>query len=501
MEKVISIRKIQIAGASLKKAFLSVVLVLLAVLGQAQQIEEYLIQAGENNPEVRANFQRYLANLERVPQVGSLPDPELSLGVFLQPMERLMGNQRADISIMQMFPWFGMLRTQKDEASLMANASYEQFRESKNQLFFEVKSTYYELHLLQKEIEITEDNLEILRTMERLALIRYRGGNIGGATSSASTAVRAAGSNVSSPRSSGMSMGQAGAGSSGAADRRDMGGSGGGMNEMGGGSSGGKLSDVLRLQIQIRSMESQLETLADKKRPLMFRFNKLLGTESTAEIQLEQDLSPRILAFNGESFIDSVMQDNPMLKMLEAEAEVFSKQEQMAKLDGRPMIGVGANYMVFSPRAEMGFPGGSGSMEYMPSGMGNNMIMPMVTLSLPIYRKKYKAAQSEARYNREAIQYQKENAENELLVQLEETIREIRDSERKVLLLDEQVELTQQALDLMVTAYANEGSSFEELLSVQRELLDYRLELISAIVNQHTAYAMLDMLVAKGIRE
>jgi outer membrane protein TolC len=208
-----------------------------------------------------------------------------------------------------------------------------------------------------------------------------------------------------------------------------------------------------------------------------------------------------LLLYDEQSYIDSVLEDNPMLRMFEAEASAFTKQEEMARLEGRPMIGVGANYMVFSPRAEMGFPGGSGSMEYMPSGMGNNMVMPMVTLTLPIYRKKIRAAQSEARYGREAMELQRENAQNNLIIQLEEVIRDIRDTERKVTLLEDQVELTQQALDLMVTGYASEGTSFEELLSVQRELLDYRIDLLNAVVNQHTAYAMLDMLVAKEVRD
>lgn len=465
---------------------------------QAQVLDTYLIEAGENNPEVKSSFNQYMASMERVPQVGSLPDPELTLGVFLRPMERLMGNQRADISIMQMFPWFGMLRTQKDEASLMAQASYERFRESKNQLYFQVKSTYYSLHQLQNEIEIMEQNLEILRTMERLALVRYQGGGTGEAASSASGAVRSAGTNVSNPSTSSMAMG--GSASSTPSTRQAPTTGSGGMGGMGSGtsSSGGKLTDVLRIQIQIKAIESQLATLEDNKNPLITRFNLLLGRPKDQPIDLELNMQPRALIYDEESYIDSLLLDNPMLKMYEAEAQAFTVQGEMARLEGRPMIGVGLNYMVFTPRMENGIPGMSG-MEYMPAGMGNNMVMPMVSLSLPIYRKKFKAMQAESRYNREAMELQKDNAINTLITQLDETINEIRDTERKIRLFEEQVKLTQQTLDLMITAYATEGSSFEELLSVQRELLDYRLELLNTIIRQHEAYAMLDMVLAKNI--
>src|SRR5690606_3798899 len=154
-------------------------IIILILLGSqnlsfAQSLEGYLQMAGENNPELKAYFSDYLAALERVPQVGSLPDPELSMGIFLKPMERYMGNQQADIQLMQMFPWFGTLGAQKDEASQMALARYEAFQDAKNRLFYQVKDTWYQMYRLDEEIRISEENLKILRTYERLALIRYQ---------------------------------------------------------------------------------------------------------------------------------------------------------------------------------------------------------------------------------------------------------------------------------------------------------------------------------------
>ena len=100
--------------------------------GNSQQYPDSLFQyleiAAKNNPTVRQKFTEYQAALQKIPQVGSLSDPELSLGVFLKPMELVSGNQVADIRLMQMFPWFGVLKNAKDEMSLMANAKFELFR-------------------------------------------------------------------------------------------------------------------------------------------------------------------------------------------------------------------------------------------------------------------------------------------------------------------------------------------------------------------------------------
>ncbi len=104
------------------------------------------------------NIAEYQAALQKVPQAGSLPDPELNMGVFLSPMELVSGNQVAELRLMQMFPWFGTLRAAKDEMSLMANAKYELFRDAKLQVFYEVQSTWFDLYKLRQNILISEKN-------------------------------------------------------------------------------------------------------------------------------------------------------------------------------------------------------------------------------------------------------------------------------------------------------------------------------------------------------
>src|SRR5664279_1982167 len=134
----------------------------------------YLGIAAKNNPGVMQKFAEYQAALQKIPQVGSLPDPELSVGVFLSPMELVSGNQVADIRLMQMFPWFGVLKYGKDEMSLMAKAKFESFRDAKLQVFYDVQRTWYELYKTGQDIRISEKNIQILQTIERLALVRYK---------------------------------------------------------------------------------------------------------------------------------------------------------------------------------------------------------------------------------------------------------------------------------------------------------------------------------------
>jgi outer membrane protein TolC len=455
-----------------------------------QSLDQYLEEAAENNPALQASFKRYQASLEKTNQV-SLESSQLTIGVFTRPMELLVGNQRAEASVMQMFPWFGMLRTQKDEATLMAEAKYEEFRQQRNVLLYQVKETYFQLQQFQNTIDITASNFEILKSLEQLAIIRYQGGSISEAVSSVSSAVRRP-TRGSQQGSGDDGMGMGGGSSSAASSGQSSGAS---MNSMGSGGGSGKLTDVLRLQVQIKALESDLEQLEVDKRPLTVRFNQLVGRDKNEAVAIESQLeSQKAMGWEVE-MLEKILDTNPMLVMLEKEGLAYQKQGEMAKLEGKPMFGLGLSYMVFSPRPEAGVPGGMGGMDYMPAGMGNNMVMPMATVSLPIYRKKYKAMEAASKLYWEANERQKEDLQRNLETEFEMILASIRDADRKIKLLEEQIELTEQTLELSVTSYATEGSSFEEILIIQRELLDFKLNLLNTKIEREIKLARLETLI------
>jgi hypothetical protein len=176
-----------------------------SIQSQPDSLLKYLEIAAKNNPTVLQKFNEYQASLQKIPQVGSLPDPELSAGVFLSPMELVSGNQVADLRLMQMFPWFGVLRYAKDEMSLMAKAKLELFRDAKLQVFYDVQRAWYELYKIQKDISISEKNIEILKLIERLALVRFKSASLENSpTSSQSTTTSSVSSSGTNTSASGM---------------------------------------------------------------------------------------------------------------------------------------------------------------------------------------------------------------------------------------------------------------------------------------------------------
>jgi outer membrane protein TolC len=448
----------------------------------AQIPADYLIQAAENNPALKSKFLAYQASLERVPQMGALPDPELSFGFFIEPMERYTGNQVAEISLMQMFPWFGTTAAGKDEAHLMAQANYEAFNDAKSMLFYEIKATWYALYLLEKEIDFTRENIRILQTLEEVAISRYKSSGSGSASSSGgSMSTSASEAKTSSP--GGMSgMGMPAQSATTPASRSSMAG-GSDMNSMG---NDGSMIDVLRIQMEINELRNQLVLLMESKIPLTQKFNALLNRSTDAVISIPDTLETASLPLPISEINENIRQNNPMIRMLEKEEEALLAKERMNRKMGFPMIGIGLQYGIFQER-----PGAQSMMN------GQNMIMPMASITIPLWRKKYNASVQEAVYMRQSIVEERKEMDNQLLVSYEEALKDYNDAKRRADLFLNQSLLAEQAFRILTVDYTNAGTNFEEVLRMQQQILNYKLSVLSAVADSHIAVAMLERMMGR----
>lgn len=478
----------------MKKILALIILLLGAMpLAQAQTLEEYLVEAGENSPTLKARYAEYQAALQRAPQVGALPDPEASFNFFLRPMERFMGNQVGDISVMQMFPWFGSQKAARDEANYMAQMKFASFIEAKINLYHEVRTVWYQLYLNDQESVLMEKELEIMKTLERLALAKYKSAPAGG-TSGASTPARGTTGGTSG------SVGAAGSGSSGMAG---MGGSGGGaasgsnsggsmasggssMSGMGSTGGGTSMVDVMLIRLQVKELENQILLHHEARRPLQFSFNQLLRRRPSTTVISADTLLPAALPATLSLIEDSIRSNHPMLKMYEWDEKARESQLRMAQLMGRPMFGVGLNYMIFKPRMD--------DMTQTNMG-GENMVMPMVTLTLPIYRKKYNAARKEAEFSQQAATYQREATERELFTELENLLFQYQSSVSRISLLRDQVALTEQTIRLLTTNYSVTGTGIEDIIRQRQSLLSYRQQQLQAITDQNIAVSAINRMM------
>ena len=444
----------------------------------ADSLISYLEIAVRNNPTVLQRYNEYQAALQKVPQVGALPDPQLELGVFLSPMELISGNQVADIKLMQMFPWFGVLKNAKDEMSLMAKGKFEQFRDAKLQVYYDVQRTGYDLQKNRQQIRQTEKNLAILKTIERLSVVKFKTGGNSPSPGSGRVAVAA---QSSGSTSSGMSGGMGGSsGSVVAQQAAPMPTS----NSMEATSGGSGLSDIYRIQIEMGELENSLALLKNQQNTLAARFNSYLNRPAQAAVSLPDSITPDSIGMNMLAVSDSMFVRNPMLGMLRYEQQSLAARTKMVKQMGLPMVGVGLNYTVIN-KSEMS----TSAMN------GKDMVMPMLTVTLPIYRRKYKAMETETKFQKIASEQNYQATANGLQTEYFEALQLYQDGQRRMKLYDNQTQLAQKSLDIMIKTFSSSGSGLTDLLRVRQQLLDYQFKQVEAVTDYNTAIVWIKRLV------
>lgn len=463
------------------KTLISIILFTLCFSAYSQDsLMNYLEIAAKNNPLVLQRYNEYLAALQKVPQVGSLQDPELNVGVFLSPMELIAGNQVADIRLMQMFPWFGVLKNAKDEMSLMAKAKYESLRDAKLQLFYDVQRSWFELQKVQQDIGIAEKNIQILRTLERLSLVKFKSvSTTGGSSASSGSNMSTSGSQNTTSGASGMNrMGGGNSNPSFNSPSPSMQNNG---TEAQAGSSG--LADLYRIQIEIGELDNNIALLKNQQKTTQARFNTYLNRAPKTPVILPDSIKADTLFVSLASVSDSMLAQNPMLSMLQYEEKSYDARKKMVTRMGYPMVGVGVNYTLIN----------KSEMSTSPMN-GKDMIMPMVTVTLPIYRKKYKAMQTEAELQKIATQQGYLASENSLQAEYYEAIQLYQDAERRMKLYRNQSELAKKSFDIMVKSFSVSGSGLTDVLRVRQQMLDYDTKQVEAIADNNTAIAWLKRL-------
>lgn len=136
-------------------------------------LSHYIKVAIENNPGVKSQRLVHEAFLQKIPQAGAYQDPELSLEAYTMPMEIIGGRSIGNISLMQMFPWFGTRKAARTEATHMANMQDQQYREAVDNLILQVSTQWYTMQKLNEQLHNNEENKKILDQLEQLALRKF----------------------------------------------------------------------------------------------------------------------------------------------------------------------------------------------------------------------------------------------------------------------------------------------------------------------------------------
>ena len=102
-------------------------------------------------------------------------------------------------------------------------------------------------------------------------------------------------------------------------------------SSMGTGSSSGTMSDVLRIQIEKAELQNNLELIVSNRTAAEARFNALLNRRQDMKVAVPDSLQQLHFLIDDQAMTDSIMIANPMLSMLEAEANAYRTKQRWIK--------------------------------------------------------------------------------------------------------------------------------------------------------------------------
>lgn len=406
------------------KITIGIFLFLISFMASAQDdLNIYLQTAAKNNPGLQAKFNEYLAALEIAPQAKALPDPVIAFGYFISPIETRNGPMQFKIAASQMFPWIGTLKSKENAAIQKAKAKFEAFEEAKSKLYNEVKATYFNTYFNRKAIAITLENIEILNSFRKLAIVKYEAGLV--------SAV-----------------------------------------------------DEYRIEIEIGELENQQAALKDKQLFLEVMFNNLLNRNKNEDVITPEQIWLTDFPLSKEAALDSINQFNHQLLNFDFQQIALQYQKEVASNMGKPSFNIGLDYTVVA-KGENNLSG------------TDAFVFPMVGITIPLYRNKYKAMVKEVVYLATAKENEKADKVNLLETLFEKGWKDYLDATRRIDLYLSQLNLAQKSVKLLETDYATGNKNFEEILRMERKVLKFNLDLEKARADKQAAIAFITYLMGK----
>lgn len=228
---------------------------------------------------------------ERVIPAGSLPDPKFR--TEWRDITR-MGEQRPTLSpsrvgstrylLMQDLPWFGKRELKRETAEALSEAAKVRVTSTWLELASKIKTTYAQLYYLDQSERLTQEILDLMVRLEKVAQVRY---------------------------ASGLAAQQ----------------------------------DVIRSQVEQTAIRSELIFIESERRQLQARLNALTGRQADEPLarptQIRSLPTPEVLNFS--ALEQRVRSNNPLLQVESAQIKAAEKTRELAYKNRFPDFTVGAS--------------------------------------------------------------------------------------------------------------------------------------------------------------
>lgn len=238
--------------------------------------------------------------------------------------------------------------------------------------------------------------------------------------------------------------------------------------------------DVLSLQMKKNELNQLLMVLKQDFLAEQTLFNKLLNREKSFKVQLVEELT-----IPSENSLPSTKNLTLHPELLKYDRLYKSVQQSnlLHQKEASPMIGFGLDYIAVSERPNMSF-----------GDNGKDIIMPMLSLSIPIFKRKYTSQSKQNKLKQQEIIAQKQDRLNILETELDKAIN---NQISATISYNTQVNNLKQAKyteEILIKSYETGIINFKDVLYIQELQLKFQISQIESVKSYYIQATIINYL-------
>jgi len=237
--------------------------------------------------------------------------------------------------------------------------------------------------------------------------------------------------------------------------------------------------DILRLQMRQNELQEQKEVLFNDFLAEKTLFNNLRNTEEDADISLIDSLYLPI----GPDINHTELQLHPELEKYDILFQSVEQSEILNQKESNPNLGFSLDYIPVEARPDMNF-----------NDNGKDVLMPMVSLSIPIFNSKYKSKTIQNDLKQQEISAQKADRKNKLETILGAALNNRQAARIKY---NTQIKNLKQAADaeeILIKNYETGSLDFDDVLDIQELRLKFQMNYVEAVKTYYLQSAIINYL-------
>jgi len=410
----------------------------------AQSIDSLVTEAVKNNPQLKSLQYKIIASEKRTESINTLPAPNLSVEFSQVPTNTFdVFNQSNsnNFALSQMFPLGGKLNAMAEVERKNTMVEGNNFDIYKINLTAQIKMSYYTLWLYDRKIEVQKKNISLINELIKSVESSYYTNKINQA-------------------------------------------------------------DLLTLQSEIASYETQLLILEKQKEAEIYKLNKLLGRNlDSKEVYAVTDFSADILSSSQSKLEEVLGNSNPTLKKMGSMIEMNKAMIDANNRELIPDLMVQGMFM----RMPQGMILTSKSDLTMLDPKTETMYSLMFSINLPFAPwsiNKYKAKEEELYAGISSIEFEKNDMQREMTSQLKTALVKYNTAvDLTKLYNDKVIPLYSKAAESQVSAYQNNRTGVTTVIDSYRMLLMQQMNYYMSKADTQMSLAEIEMMVGKKMDE